>query len=102
MHCQLSEQILTALLYRSQGTDITEAFEVHHLNYDKVQRILKEFWVRDAKHPRNFKLTFKESGFYSTLRRRVFEQLETIDTKWNTFTSKVRSIFVYLLVNISK
>lgn len=73
----------------SQGTDITEAFEVHHINHEKVEKVLQEYWVRDAKLPRNFKFTFKETGFYRTVRRRVAEKLKTINTKRGEFMSKV-------------
>lgn len=78
-----------------QGTDITEAFEVHHLNYEKVKRILEDHWVRDAKHPRNFVFTFKQTGFYSKLRSRVAEKLKTINTTREIMISKVRSSVVF-------
>lgn len=72
-----------------QGTDITEAFEVKHLDHEKVGKVLRKYWVRDAKLPRNYKFTFKESGFYSTLRRRVAEKLKTINIKRSELISKV-------------
>lgn len=72
-----------------QGTDITEAFEVHHINYAKAESLLQDYRVRDTKLPRNFKFTFKETGFYRTLRRRVAEQLKTIDVKQAEFITKV-------------
>lgn len=73
----------------TKGTDITEAFEVHHIKRGKVESILQEYRVRDAKLPRNFKFTFKETGFYRTVHRRVAEKLKTISTKRGEFTSKV-------------
>lgn len=72
-----------------QGTDITEAFEVHHINYAKAEHLLQDYRVRDAKHPRNFKFTFKETGFYRTLRRRVAEKLKTINVKQAEMKTKV-------------
>lgn len=72
-----------------QGTDITEAFEVHHLNYGRAESLLQDYRVRDAKLPRNFKFTFKETGFYRTLRRRVAEKVKTISHKRAQFMSKV-------------
>lgn len=72
-----------------QGTDITEAFEVHHLNYAKAGHLLQDYRVRDAKLPRNFKFTFKETGFYSVLRQRVADKLKHIDTNKAEFMSKV-------------
>jgi hypothetical protein len=32
----------------SRGTDCTEAFEAHHLDSDKVEKVLRLFYVRDA------------------------------------------------------
>lgn len=77
-----------------QGTDITEAFEVHHINHAKVENILQEYRVRDAKLPRNFKFTFKDTGFYRTVRRRVAEKLKTISTKRGELMSKVGVSFL--------
>lgn len=72
-----------------QGTDVTEAFEVHHLRYGIAENLLQDYRVRDAKQPRNFKFTFKEDGFYRTLRRRVAEKVKTLDQKRAQLTSKV-------------
>lgn len=72
-----------------KGTDITEAFEIHHLNRGKAEHLLQEFRVREAKLPRNFKFTFKETGFYRTLQRRIADELKQIDTKQDEFFSKV-------------
>lgn len=62
---------------------------MHHINFAKAQKVLQEYKVRDAKEPRNFKLTFKETGFYRTLRNRVAEKLKTIDRSKGEFLSKV-------------
>ncbi|CAH2071503.1 unnamed protein product, partial [Iphiclides podalirius] len=43
----------------TKGTDITEAFESHHLN-PSTEKLLNKFYVRDAKAPRNSPFTFKE------------------------------------------
>lgn len=65
--------------------DITEAFEGYHINL-KPNLVLPKFFVRDAKEPRNYKFTFEENGFYRTLKRRVAQKLETIETddKWKS------------------
>lgn len=63
---------------------------MHHINYNKAQAFLSEFQVREAAEPRNFKLTFKETGFYRTLKQRVAEKLKTIDKK-PEYRSKVRT-----------
>lgn len=62
---------------------------MHHINHGKVTSILQEYRVRDAKHSRNFKFTFNETGFYRTIRRRAAEKLKTIGTKRGEFMSKV-------------
>ncbi|KOB71313.1 Desaturase [Operophtera brumata] len=61
----------------SKGTDITEAFESHHLN-PTVRKMLDKFYVREAKTPRNSPFTFKEDGFYSSLRAAVYEELKKV------------------------
>lgn len=73
----------------TKGTDITEAFEVHHLNTLKLEPYLKKYYVREASTPRNMRLTFKPNGFYLTLKKRVVEKLRTIDTKSINLKSKV-------------
>lgn len=78
-----------SLRFFVQGVDITEAFEVHHLNFAKASAVLSEYRVREAKEPRNFKLTFKDTGFYRTLRKRVAEKLKQIDSKKSESMSKV-------------
>nr|CAD7453415.1 unnamed protein product [Timema tahoe] len=58
----------------TKGTDITEAFEAHHVS--KIpEAILKNFHVRAASTRRNSPYTFKEDGFYRTLKKRVREAL---------------------------
>lgn len=75
-----------------QGVDITEAFEVHHINFAKASAVLNEYRVREAKEPRNFKLTFKDTGFYRTLRKRVAKKLQEIDPSKSESMSKVLKI----------
>ncbi|KFB49248.1 hypothetical protein ZHAS_00017357 [Anopheles sinensis] len=63
----------------TKGTDITEAFETHHIGR-KAERMLPRFYVRRATKPRNVRLTFDEHGFYRTLKRRIRNQLDQVDT----------------------
>lgn len=63
----------------TEGTDITEAFEVHHVYAEKAEKLLDNFYVREATQPRNFKLTFNENGFYRTFKRRAAEKLLTVN-----------------------
>lgn len=62
-------------LESTKGTDITEAFECHHLS-DNPRKMLSKFFVKKATTKRNSPFTFEENGFYSTLRRRVQEKLK--------------------------
>jgi predicted membrane protein len=62
----------------TRGTDITEAFEIHHLTTLPVQ-MLKKYWVRQAAQPRLYRFTFNEDGFYKTLRKKVLERMKTMD-----------------------
>ncbi|XP_055590306.1 cytochrome b5-related protein-like [Uranotaenia lowii] len=64
----------------TKGTDITEAFETHHIRM-RAEDLLPKFKVGPAKGPRNVRLTFREDGFYLTLKRRVREELPKLDLK---------------------
>ncbi|KAJ8733394.1 hypothetical protein PYW08_001692 [Mythimna loreyi] len=61
----------------SKGTDITEAFECHHLN-PVVEKMIEKYYIRNAKSKRNSPFTFEEDGFYKTLKRDVREVMKTI------------------------
>ncbi|XP_063222477.1 cytochrome b5-related protein-like [Bacillus rossius redtenbacheri] len=61
-------------LQLTKGTDITEAFEAHHIN-PKVEVLLKKFHVRKATTARNSPYSFREDGFYKTLKRRARDVL---------------------------
>lgn len=63
----------------TKGTDITEAFEVHHIYPKEPERLLKKYEIRKAIEPRNFKFTFNEDGFYRTFKRKVGEKLHSVD-----------------------
>lgn len=63
----------------TKGTDITEAFEVHHIYPEEPERRLKKYEIRRATEPRNFKFTFNDDGFYRTFKRKVGEKLRTVD-----------------------
>lgn len=62
----------------TKGTDITEAFEAHHISL-KPERMLPKYKIRDAKEARNITLTLKPDGFYRTLKSRVREKLSSVD-----------------------
>lgn len=53
--------------------------------------MLSKFYVREAKEPRNYKLTFKDDGFYRTLKRRVASKIGGLD-QHPVLISKVKKI----------
>lgn len=64
----------------TQGTDITELFETHHIR-NKAQLLLHSFYVREANLPRKFKLTFSDDGFYKTLKKKVVDHLSVLQSR---------------------
>jgi cytochrome b involved in lipid metabolism len=64
----------------TQGTDITELFETHHISR-KAEILLPNFYVREAKKPRNYRTTFCDDGFYNTLKKKVADQLSVVNKK---------------------
>lgn len=72
----------------TQGIDITEQFETHHIT-DKAEQLLHRFYVRDAALPRNYKITFESDGFYKTLKRRVAKRISTDVNSESAATSKL-------------
>lgn len=62
-----------------KGCDITEQFEVHHIDTEKAEKILEKYFVREAAKPRIYKFTYNEDGFYRTLKRKVALKMKTID-----------------------
>jgi fatty acid desaturase len=61
----------------TQGTDITEAFETHHLT-SIPKKLLQNLFIRPAKTPRNSPFTFKEGGFYKTMKRNIAKKLADV------------------------
>ncbi|XP_070507650.1 cytochrome b5-related protein-like [Chironomus tepperi] len=87
-------------LILAKGTDITEAFEVFHMN-SKPAEILKKYYVREAKEPRNYRLTFNENDFYQTIKRKVVKKLKTIDVKKESWKSRFYFDFFLLAMIMS-
>ena len=69
-----------------QRTDITEAFECHHIS-TYPQTMLNIFYIREAVTKRNSPFTFNDNGFYHVLKKRAREELrnvpKNIDVKSN-------------------
>ncbi|OWR46060.1 hypothetical protein KGM_201044 [Danaus plexippus plexippus] len=64
-------------LSMTKGTDITEAFETHHIN-STAEALLPKYFIKKADTPRNSPFTFKEDGFYKTLKAKVVLKLKDI------------------------
>ncbi|XP_055590308.1 cytochrome b5-related protein-like [Uranotaenia lowii] len=87
----------TSWIRLTKGTDITEAFETHHIE-TYAEKLLPRFKVGEAKHPRNVTLTFHEDGFFRTLKRRVREQLRFVN---RTPIESSKTIIDCLIVTVS-
>ncbi|CRL06368.1 CLUMA_CG018984, isoform A [Clunio marinus] len=85
----------------TKGLDITEAFEAYHLT-ENASNILQKYFVKDAELPRNYKFTFKDDGFYRTLKRRATKVYENMD-KSSLWKSKIISdlnLFLYFFASL--
>ncbi|XP_045477172.1 cytochrome b5-related protein-like isoform X2 [Harmonia axyridis] len=65
----------------TKGTDITEAFETHHIQ-ETAQKLLPKYFEKKASKPRNYPFTFHENGFYRTMKRRIREEVVKIPQKF--------------------
>ncbi|XP_055372201.1 cytochrome b5-related protein-like [Condylostylus longicornis] len=98
-------------LKMTEGTDITEAFEAHHIS-SIPEQILAKYKVRDANEPRNYILTFKDDGFYRTLKLRAREKIKDIDHTVNksdlihtmlllsTFITAITSVALHSIIGL--
>ncbi|XP_068631090.1 cytochrome b5-related protein-like [Battus philenor] len=82
----------------TKGTDITEAFESHHLN-PAVNKVLEKYYIKKAQTPRNSPFTFKDDGFFRTLKRSVWAELQNVPKHVNKRTDRIIDglFFVFLL-----
>ncbi|XP_069678874.1 cytochrome b5-related protein-like isoform X2 [Periplaneta americana] len=69
----------------TKGTDVTEAFESHHVT-TAASHMLAHFYVRPATTERNSPYTFRENGFYKTIQKRAREALAGVP-RGPTFSS---------------
>ncbi|KAJ0178874.1 hypothetical protein K1T71_005649 [Dendrolimus kikuchii] len=82
----------------TKGTDITEAFECHHIN-PIAEKMLEKFYLREAKTPRNSPFTFKDDGFYQSLKRAIREELKKIPKSVPKYADLIiDGLFVTLLI----
>ena len=83
----------------TKGTDVTELFESSHLNIEKAEKYLKMYRVtkRKPEKPRASPMTFKEKGFYWTLRRNAHQTLVRAGGWGPTVSIRIMSDLLVLL-----
>lgn len=79
-----------------QGTDITEAFESHHIS-PKAGELLNNFFVADATESRNYHFTYDENGFYKTLKRRIGAKLKTFESRVTWKSRMIHDVNLFVL-----
>ncbi len=91
----------------TKDTDITELFETSHVHIEKARQLLAKYYVRDCEHPRYTAfLTFRENGFYDSLRKRAARTLDASTKKegptyWQTSNFIHDSLLVgYLILQV--
>ncbi|CAH2071502.1 unnamed protein product, partial [Iphiclides podalirius] len=85
----------------TKGTDITEAFETHHL-HGVAEMLVAKYFVRKADTPRNSPFTFKEDGFYKTLKEKIKIKLKEMPKDIRKQSDVVIDIIVgYILSGVT-
>jgi len=87
-------------LKETKGTDITEAFESHHISLHPT-KMLEKFKIRKASKPRNYKFTFKENGFFKVLKERVRERIKEMNYQPTQKTQLMHSALLLSLFMLS-
>lgn len=83
----------------TRGTDITEAFESHHIS-KAPENMLAKFHVRSTSKPRNYKLTLHDNGFYRVLKSRVRTKLKNVDRSPERRTDVCIFLFLYFFMEV--
>lgn len=83
-----------------QGTDITEAFETHHLT-STPEKIIEKYFIRKAKTPRNSPFTFKEGDFYKTLKKNISAKLKAIPKEPAKRSKKIIDFLLFSYVSLA-
>ncbi|CAG9826094.1 unnamed protein product [Diabrotica balteata] len=61
----------------TNGTDISEAFETHHIS-EVPEKMIEKYFVKKATTKRNVPFTFKDDGFYRVLKMEARKKLKDI------------------------
>ncbi|KAE8740706.1 hypothetical protein FOCC_FOCC013775 [Frankliniella occidentalis] len=88
----------------TKGTDITEAFESHHIAQTAAD-LLPKFFIRSASRsqPRNSPYTFHEDGFYKTFKRRAAYVLKiTPDSSFSRCSIASKEKPMYVIIHLEK
>lgn len=65
-----------------------------------MEPLLKKYKIREAIKPRNVRLTFRNDGFYKTLKERVGKEIPNINIKKYELKSKVSNIIYKIFTNL--
>lgn len=76
-----------------QGTDITEAFESHHIS-TTPETLIKKFFVKTTQIPRNSPFTFKDKDFYKTLKTRIRNALPDVPVEASNHTKFIADLLL--------
>ncbi|VVD02307.1 unnamed protein product [Leptidea sinapis] len=74
---RIHDKIYDFTSFMNNHPDITEAFESHHI-IPATEKLLTKYYLREAMKPRNSPFTFKDDGFYRTLKRAAHEELKEL------------------------
>ncbi|EFA08577.1 cytochrome b5-related protein [Tribolium castaneum] len=87
-------------LQLTKGTDITEAFETHHLT-TTAEKLVEKYFIRKAKTPRNSPFTFKEGDFYKTLKRNIVEKLKYVPNEPAQRSKRITDFLLFAYVSLA-
>ncbi|XP_065218352.1 cytochrome b5-related protein-like isoform X2 [Planococcus citri] len=84
----------------TKGTDITEAFECHHLT-PAAEKLLPKFYVKDATSPRSSPFTFKPNGFFRTIKRKVLKHFDYKTPQISRISTTFLDLFFFSALTFS-
>lgn len=88
-------------LQLTKGTDITEAFECHHIS-PRAESLLPQYFVRKAATARSSPYTFHKAGFYRTLKAEVWNSLGPKSHKFHPRTILyIDSLATFFLASVA-
>ncbi|XP_044252380.1 cytochrome b5-related protein-like [Tribolium madens] len=87
-------------LQLTQGTDVTEAFETHHLT-STAEKLIEKYFIRKAKTRRNSPFTFKEGDFYKTLKKNIVEKLKEVPNEPAERSKRITDFLLFAYVSLA-